>query len=158
MESLFHYVKKLSFRFLWCLSWRKPPSCRKSLVNFITYCWIDHTSSWAGFKLTTSVVIGTDCTDSCKSNYHTITTTTIYWLYTFCVLFLKIGSRSCNTIAVSVLRPLIVIHTYPMRYNSYMIYIIRNPILWLGISAYGGGFLSVYFSRDDVHRTTFFVM
>ena len=27
--------------------------------------------------------------------------------------------------------------------NSYMIYIIRNPILWLGISAYGGGVLSV---------------
>jgi hypothetical protein len=43
-------------------------------------------------------------------------------------------------------------------YNSYMIYIIRNPILWLGISAYGGGVLSVYFSIDDVHRTTFFVM
>ena len=29
-----------------------------------------------GFKLTTLVVIGTDCTGSCKSNYHTITTTT----------------------------------------------------------------------------------
>ena len=26
------------------------------------------------FELTTSVVIGTDCTGSCKSNYHTITT------------------------------------------------------------------------------------
>ena len=29
-----------------------------------------------GFKLTSLVVIGTDCTGSCKSNYHTITTTT----------------------------------------------------------------------------------
>jgi hypothetical protein len=29
-----------------------------------------------GFKLTTLVVIGTDCTGSCKSNYHTITTMT----------------------------------------------------------------------------------
>ena len=28
-----------------------------------------------GFELTTLVVIGTDCTSSCKSNYHTITTT-----------------------------------------------------------------------------------
>jgi hypothetical protein len=28
------------------------------------------------FKLTTVVVIGTDCTGSCKSNYHTITATT----------------------------------------------------------------------------------
>jgi len=27
------------------------------------------------FELTTLLVIGTDCTASCKSNYHTITTT-----------------------------------------------------------------------------------
>jgi hypothetical protein len=31
---------------------------------------------WAGFELTTLVVIGTDCIDIYKSNYHTITTTT----------------------------------------------------------------------------------
>ena len=30
-----------------------------------------------GFELTTVVVIGTDCTGSCKSNDHTITTTTV---------------------------------------------------------------------------------
>jgi len=35
-----------------------------------------YTSPWSRFKLTTSVVIGTDCIGSCKSNYHTITTTT----------------------------------------------------------------------------------
>ena len=29
------------------------------------------------FSLTTLVVIGIDCTSSCKSNYHTITTTTL---------------------------------------------------------------------------------
>jgi len=29
-----------------------------------------------GFELTTLVVIGTDCTGSCKSNYHMITTMT----------------------------------------------------------------------------------
>jgi hypothetical protein len=32
---------------------------------------------WSRFELTTSVVIGTDNTGSCKSNYHTITTTTV---------------------------------------------------------------------------------
>ena len=32
--------------------------------------------AWARFKLTTLVVIGTDCTGSYKSSYHTITTTT----------------------------------------------------------------------------------
>jgi len=35
-----------------------------------------YTSPWAGFELTTSVVIGTDCIGSCKSNFHTGTATT----------------------------------------------------------------------------------
>ena len=35
-----------------------------------------YTSPWSRFELTTSVVIGTDSIDSCKSNYHAITTTT----------------------------------------------------------------------------------
>jgi hypothetical protein len=34
-------------------------------------------------KLTMLVVIGTDCIGSCKSNYHTITTTTapLFWVF-----------------------------------------------------------------------------
>ena len=36
--------------------------------------------AWAGFELTTLVVIWTDCTGSWKSNYHT-TTTAIYNIY-----------------------------------------------------------------------------
>jgi hypothetical protein len=39
-------------------------------------CCIEYTSPGTGFALTTLVVICTDCTGSCKSNYHTITTTT----------------------------------------------------------------------------------
>jgi hypothetical protein len=34
-----------------------------------------YTSPWSRFELTPSVVIGTDCIGSCKSNYHTITAT-----------------------------------------------------------------------------------
>jgi hypothetical protein len=45
--------------------------CRKSLTNLITYCCIDYTSIWTLFEL----LIGTDCTGSCKSDYHTISTT-----------------------------------------------------------------------------------
>ena len=37
-----------------------------------------YTSPWSRFELTTSVVIGTDCTGSCKSNYHMITATTAH--------------------------------------------------------------------------------
>jgi hypothetical protein len=33
-------------------------------------------------RLTTSVVIATDCTGSCKSNYHTITIMTMPYMYT----------------------------------------------------------------------------
>ena len=41
--------------------------------------------AWAGFELTILVVIGTDCIDSCESNYHMITTmivpmTGLIWL------------------------------------------------------------------------------
>ena len=39
-------------------------------------CCIEYTLPLAGFELTTLVVIGTDCTGSCESNYHTIMTTT----------------------------------------------------------------------------------
>ena len=37
----------------------------------------EYTSLLAEFELTTLLVIETDCTGSCKSNYHTITTTTV---------------------------------------------------------------------------------
>ena len=49
---------------------RKPPTCHKSLTN---YHIMLYTSLWLRFELTTSMVIGTDCIGSCKSNYHTIT-------------------------------------------------------------------------------------
>ena len=35
-----------------------------------------YTSPWLRFEITSSVVKGTDCIGSCKSNYHTITTMT----------------------------------------------------------------------------------
>ena len=44
-----------------------------------------YTSTWSIFELTTSVVIGTHCIGSCKSNYHTITATTAS-----CVVLLEI--------------------------------------------------------------------
>jgi hypothetical protein len=57
------------------------PQVTNKLYHIMLY-----TSPWARFELTTLMVIGTDCigTCSCKSNYHTITTTTAplsFWLY-----------------------------------------------------------------------------
>jgi hypothetical protein len=61
-------------QFYW---WRKQEDPEKiidlSLVTDNFYHIMLFTSSWSRFELTTSVVIGTDCICSCKSNYHTIT-------------------------------------------------------------------------------------
>ena len=54
---------------------RKPPTCSKSLTNFITMWYRVHLA-WVGFGLTTLVVIDTYCIGSCNSSFHTITTTT----------------------------------------------------------------------------------
>ena len=52
-----------------------------------------YTTPLTGFELTTLVVIGTDCTGNCISNYHTITTTTaprrLFIWYRWCRLMTK---------------------------------------------------------------------
>jgi len=53
---------------------RKPSTCRKSLTNFITYMLyrVHLAMNGVWFEITTIVVIDTDCTGNCKSNYHTV--------------------------------------------------------------------------------------
>ena len=52
----------------------RPTTSKWQTLSHLRY--IKCTSPWAGFKLTTLVIIGTDCADSCIPHYHMITTTT----------------------------------------------------------------------------------
>ena len=51
-----------------------------SQVTDKLYHTLLYTSPWSRFELTTSVAIGTDCIGSCKSNYHTITATSLFMI------------------------------------------------------------------------------
>ena len=62
--------------------WRKPEYSEKTTDlsqvtdNLYHMMFYGVHLAWTGFQFTTLVVINTDCTGSCKSNYHTIMITT----------------------------------------------------------------------------------
>ena len=76
-NTTFFYKKWASYR----LYRKQPPRIvNRSVPKIIaisvhTVYRFTLTSPWARFKLTTLVVMGTDCISSCKSNYHKITIT-----------------------------------------------------------------------------------
>ena len=72
-------VFNTTFNNISVISWRSvllvevPGTIDLSQVADKLYHIMLNTSPWSRFELTTSVVIGTDCICSCKSNYHTTT-------------------------------------------------------------------------------------
>jgi len=67
-QQYFSYIVAVSF--IGGGSRIKPPTFRKSLSDKLYHIMLYQVHlAWAGFELTTSVVIGIDCKGSCKSNY-----------------------------------------------------------------------------------------
>ena len=69
-QQYFSYIVEVSF-----ITGRKRSTWRKQYLPQVTYKLynIEYTSLWVEFELATWVMIGTDCTGCCKSNYHAIT-------------------------------------------------------------------------------------
>jgi hypothetical protein len=97
---------------------RKPPTCRKSLTNFITYCCIEYTSPWARFELTALVVIGTDCTGSYKQWLTTgrwfslVSSTNIAYPHDITEILLKVALNTINQTIFNV--PILKFHLFPL--------------------------------------------
>ena len=64
----------------------KPPTCRKLLTKLYHIMLYRVHLAWAWFELITLVVIDTDCTGSCKSNYYAIMilNSRCYWIIVCC--------------------------------------------------------------------------
>jgi hypothetical protein len=79
-----------TFNNISAISWRLVSLEKNTDLSQVTdklYHIMLYTSPWSRFELTTSVVIGTDCIGSCKSNYHTITAT-VYLYIDICYIYL----------------------------------------------------------------------
>ena len=64
-----------------------------------------------GFELTMLVVIATDCIDSCKSNYHTITTTTARTMK-YTQKLTRIIQRPLSTVATRLIDFVPIVHSF----------------------------------------------
>jgi hypothetical protein len=100
LRSLSEIIKKniyLTFQWLcWILYLYKQflrlgQNIPLSYSLLLSHNVVSSTPLWTGFALTTLVVIGTDCTGSCKFYYHTITITTApincQWHYLLIICF-----------------------------------------------------------------------
>jgi hypothetical protein len=74
LNASFNTILVISWRSVLFLGETEVPGENHRPVASHWQCCIEYTSPWTGFELTTLVMIGSDCTGSCNSNYNTTTT------------------------------------------------------------------------------------
>ena len=79
----------------------KKGTCVRVMVFNATFNNIEHNSPWAGFELTTVVVIGTDSTGNCKSNYDDPSNIAIINCRAHAIYFSCSDALSCITLLKS---------------------------------------------------------
>ena len=99
LNATFNNISVLSW---WSVFWWRKSEYPEKTTNLpqVTnkFNTVSSTSAWVGFELTTLVVMGTDCICGYKSNYHTITNTTVphlFWPFWHCMVNTMYEYRSC---------------------------------------------------------------
>ena len=75
IKATFNTIPVISWRWVLLVEETREPGENLQVTDKLYHIMLC-TTSWSRFELTTSVVIGTDCIYSCKSNSYTITATT----------------------------------------------------------------------------------
>jgi hypothetical protein len=102
LNATFNNISAISWRWILLVEETKYPEKTTDLSQVTDKLYHIMLSrvhlAWAGFELTILLVKSTNCTGSCKSNYHTITTAPHLW--SLCCGVLLFISSNCTLLCV----------------------------------------------------------